>query len=236
MQLRISIASTAGLKRERNEDAVGIDGWLVARGREPLSILLDGSAEHTLALADGMGGHAAGDVASAIAATLLSAISGVSLTERFDEAHDVIAAHAVADRELRGMGTTGVCFSWQSSGDIAIGSVGDTIAYRMMDGTIGALTKTDRAGRGLAQCIGGGRDTPPTAHTRTIVGTAGSRFLLCSDGVWDVLPVDELEKHAGEPDAANATAAILRGVLSLGAPDNATVIIIDIEQTTGRSS
>jgi serine/threonine protein phosphatase PrpC len=236
MQLRITVTSTTGPRRERNEDAVGIDGWLVARGREPLSILLDGRTRHAVALADGMGGHAAGDVAGALAATLLSEASDRSLTERFDGTHNVIAARAAGNRELRGMGTTGLCLVWQPSGEIGIGSVGDSIAYRMLEGTAGALTGTDRVDRGLAQCLGGGFDTPPTPKVRTLVGIAGNRFLLCTDGVWDLLPLDELEKSAGEPDAVDAASAILTSVLDLGAPDNATVVLIDLEETAGRLS
>jgi protein phosphatase len=221
-----------GRERETNEDAVlaeRIDGgWL-------------------LAVADGMGGHAAGDVASEAATTVLA--ESVRETGADDPAEtrlrEAVSAAAervrsLAEGERSGMGTTLVA-ALVYGGEATIVNVGDSRAYRF-DGGLRQVTVDHSL---VQQLLDSGEITPEEARThpqRNVVtqalGTDGEispdvyreglpgTLLLCSDGLTEELTDGEIESIlAAEPSAEAAAAALVGAANDSGGRDNVSVVV-----------
>jgi protein phosphatase len=228
-----------GRVRSRNEDA------LLQRPLRGLAVV-----------ADGMGGHAGGDVASRIAVDVLDDHTREIGTDRADTladavraAHEAILKAARADPELEGMGTT-VTALWVSDGRAVIAHVGDSRAYRWRGGTLEQLT-TDQTW--VQEQVDAGTISPERAreHPFSSVLTGalgvesreldvqlhrleiapGGTFLLCSDGLVARLTDDEvlavLQEHADDLDAA--ARALVDAANDAGGPDNITVALVRAE-------
>ena len=210
-------------------------------------------------VADGMGGHAGGDIASAIA------VRRIAETDRLDFAtpqeaefalHSaMIAANqdisaAVEDRpELTGMGTT-VSAMVRVGDVIATAHIGDSRIYLLRDGELSQITNDHTFVQRLVET---GRITPEEAavHPRrsvlmrvlgdidqspeidtSILGTVpGDRWMLCSDGLTSYVPLERiLIAMSGSPTSADAAEALVEEALEHGAPDNVTAIVVDIDR------
>lgn len=227
---------------------------LVRSGNEDSGVV----SPHLIAVADGMGGHAAGEVASRIAITSLSDISQVFATSDIDaESADDIYLNsiysidtdikeAVADNpELTGMGTT--LTSLFLRGDkVALLHIGDSRAYRLrgnsleqlsVDHTViqellsqGAITESEIA-------------THPQRSVLTQVlmgdgklelplpifeGKIKDRYLVCSDGLSSVLTDKEIKSLMKGKDRDAVVTALIDATYINGAPDNVTVVIADL--------
>ena len=221
----------------------------VGRGRPENEDNLLVDREHGLyAVADGMGGHRAGEVASLTAIqTLKEAYLG---GQRLDEA--VVAANAAVfakggdDPALRGMGTTMTAIALQNDSTALFGHVGDSRAYLMRDGTVTQVTDDHSL---VEQLVREGRLTPEEAqhHPQRAVITralgidaqvevdtyrvdlkAGDRLLICSDGLTNMLSNDTigqtLRRHADPQQAADTLVDMAN---QAGGDDNITVVILD---------
>lgn len=234
--------SDVGRKREANEDWLQVD------------------EEHGLAiLADGMGGHQAGEVASRLA---VDEAYGY-LTERLDQAHEekdiakilveaVLKAHdaikekAKTDLNLMGMGTTLVEMVIKD-GTAHICHVGDSRAYHMRD-RIQQITKDQTLGDYLVEHNMMKREEVPLQKWHTLtqaVGTsdhlvpernqialqAGDLFLLCSDGLTDMLTDEEIEgtiqQHKDHLD--KAADALIEEANNKGGRDNISVVLVQYD-------
>ena len=238
MSLAASGATHQG-GRSTNEDS-----WLVDL---PLGLLL---------VADGMGGHNAGEVASALAVSVVrqslqesqAGPGQTRLVEALQRANDQILSAAAADPDRAGMGTTVVAVL--VSGTRAIyASVGDSRIYLWQGGRLTQLTRDDswlfstlgEAAANEAHALG----THPMRHVLTkVVGLRaelepavsecvldeGDCLLLCSDGVHGSLPQEALAEVLA---AGGSVADLARDVVDLaiarGASDNATAIIARVE-------
>ena len=118
-------ATDVGRVREGNEDAYLVD-----------------DAMGLIAVADGMGGHRAGEVASATALEALRAsiTSGRPLRESIEDANDAVFTKSLTDDSLRGMGTTLTAGTLVAGGTMLVGHVGDSRAYLLHDGELRQLT------------------------------------------------------------------------------------------------
>ena len=218
---------------------------------------------HLLALADGMGGHAGGDVASStVIAGLVSlddeALSGRDLSEallaRILSANADIGNEVRSEPRLDGMGTT--LIAMLRSGDkIVLAHIGDSRAFMVRDGVVTQVTKDHSFVQTL---VDEGRITAEEAQThpqRSLVtrvltgsvddepdlvvrqGRIGDRYLLASDGLTDYVArdtIDEVLTAPGSPaDCADRLVAL---ALRAGAPDNVTVIVSDIVDGTTDSA
>lgn len=245
----VAVFSTVGLAADRNEDAVGIDGFVMTtQATHTLTFQLDAAAPHTFVVADGMGGRAAGDRASAIAAQeISSAANGVGqdgidgeglLVQAVHRARAALDSAAHANPSLDGFGTTAVALHRDPSGDVTVLQIGDSMAYRFVDGYLGAVSSparsTDPSTRGkLTDHLGAGQLNRALPETVLLRARPGSRFVLCTDGVWDTAEAsahvfEQLESRLRMPDLTSAAEATLEFVFSRGATDNATGVIIDI--------
>lgn len=217
--------SDTGLSRENNEDSVYSGRWLHA-------------------VADGMGGHAAGEVASAAVITALSAYDAETPPDRLleilgravAEANAEVARQAAEDRARLGMGTT--LAALLLSGDrAALVNIGDSRAFRLRDGHLRQITEDHVIGKlvsdagdyapVLARYLDGRPDRSPDLSTRDL--RPGDRYLLCSDGLSPVVSaraIRDVLMSAPEPELAAAQLAALAE--AEGGPDNASAIVIDV--------
>ncbi|MGE2835439.1 PP2C family protein-serine/threonine phosphatase [Mycobacterium sp. SMC-4] len=231
--LRYAARSDRGLVRANNEDSVYAGARL-------------------LALADGMGGHAAGEVASQLVIAALAHLDddepGGDLLSKLDaavrEGNSAIAEHVEADPELEGMGTTltAILFAGNRLGLVHIG---DSRGYLLRDGELTQITKDDTFVQTL---VDEGRITAEEAHShpqrslimRALTGHeveptlimreahAGDRYLLCSDGLSDPVSQETIAEALRIPDVAESADRLIELALRGGGPDNVTVVVADV--------
>jgi PPM family protein phosphatase len=201
------------------------------------------------AVADGMGGARAGEVASAIAADAFEGASEegeaaeAQLARILREANRRIYDLAVTDESRRGMGTT-LTAAKVHGGEVSLGHVGDSRAYRMRDGELDQITRDHSL---VAELERSGQITPEAAEhhpqrsiitralgpepdvevdTYTLSGREGDLFLLCSDGLTSMIPDGEvaaiLRTSATLDDAADA---LITAANQSGGKDNITVVL-----------
>ncbi|WP_072805783.1 PP2C family protein-serine/threonine phosphatase [Rhodococcoides yunnanense] len=231
--LRYAARSDRGLVRSNNEDSVYAGARL-------------------LALADGMGGHAAGEVASQLMIAALAHLDddepGDDLLGKLEaatrEGNASIADQVEDEPELDGMGTTltAILFAGKKIGLVHIG---DSRAYMLRDEKLTQITRDDTFVQSL---VDEGRITPEQAHThpqrslimRALTGNeieptltvrevrAGDRYLLCSDGLSDVVSDETIENTMNEGDSGECADRLIELALRSGGPDNVTVVVADV--------
>lgn len=218
---------------------------------------------HLLVVADGMGGHAGGDVASSITVGLLAALDGEShggdalthLAESISAADAELRRRAQAQPELAGMGTT-VTAILRNGNRLVMAHIGDSRAYLLRDGELTQLTRDHTFVQSL---VDQGRITAEEAQThpqRSVVmrvlgdvggekeldtsvreARVGDRYLLCSDGLSEVVRDDTLaETMAAGEDPTATCEQLVRLALHGGGPDNITCIVADVVAVRGEES
>jgi len=234
--LRFAARSDVGLVRQVNQDS----GY---------------AGPHLLVVADGMGGHAAGDVASSIAIGEMVSLDGES--HGADDALDLLAEalhtanielqQAMQNHpELQGMGTT-VTALLRVGNKIAVAHIGDSRAYLLRDGTFTQITHDHSFVQSL---IDEGRITEEEAQghpqrslvTRVLTGAegdepdlamreahVGDRYLVCSDGLSGFVAGDTIQEilEQGMPPGRTAD-RLVELAMRAGAPDNVTCVIGDV--------
>lgn len=207
-------------------------------------------------VADGMGGHAGGDVASSIAIKRIaqadrpygSTYEAENELKRTLLAANTLLADAVIDHpELAGMGTT-VSAIARVGESVAIAHIGDSRIYLLRNGTLeqvtadhtfvqrlvdsGRITEEEamtHPRRSVLMRVLGDVHTNPEIDTLTLETEPHDRWLICSDGLSGVVPHDEILKELLRDESAQQVAdRLIRDSLSHGAPDNVTVVILDI--------
>jgi serine/threonine protein phosphatase PrpC len=236
LALRYAVRSDVGLLREGNEDSAYAGPYL-------------------LAIADGMGGHAAGEVASSVAISALTDLdrNDVPVDHMIDalaaavaEANSTLHEMSVEDPSVEGMGTTLTALLW-SGATVAVCHIGDSRAYLLRDGDFRQITRDHTLVQSL---VDDGRLSPAQAAThpqRSLVmralqsGTeaepdlsileakAGDRYLLCSDGLSDVVTEKTLrEALMRYADRDQAVTQLIELAIRGGGPDNITCIVADV--------
>jgi protein phosphatase len=236
MRVRVGARTDVGRVRERNEDA-----YLV---QEPL-----------YAVADGMGGHRGGDVASSMTVEALESVELpsddplASLVEEIKKANVEVLRRGESDKELRGMGTTVTAFL--TDDDRAyVAHVGDSRAYLLRDGSLQRLTRdhtlvermveegrlqADEARHHpqrsiLTRALGVDQDVQVDDLTLDPL-QAGDRILLCSDGLSAMVDEDVIERALlEEADPQAACERLVEAAIEAGGEDNITVLVLDIEE------
>jgi len=232
--VRIGVATHPGRKRRHNEDAYVVEPPLFA-------------------VADGMGGAKAGEVASGLAASALKdgdtdGASGEDrVTELIQEANRRVFRRATEDRDASGMGTT-MTVALVEDDRVVFGHVGDSRAYLIRDGAIEQLTDDHSL---VAELVRSGRLTPEEAEahpqrsvitravgtepdvdvdTFVIEPTDGDLFLICSDGLTDMVDdrtiIDAIEEHRDDLD--EAAKALVGAANRVGGEDNITVVFFEV--------
>ena len=239
LALRYAVRSDVGLLREGNEDSAY-------------------AGPRLLVIADGMGGHAAGEVASAVAIAALAGLDHrVPGADLLDPLADAVATAnttlhemSAADPAVEGMGTTLTAMLWQDA-RVALCHIGDSRAYLLRDGDFHQITRDHTLVQSL---VDDGRLTPEAAAThpqrslllRALDGRteaepdlsirevrAGDRYMLCSDGLSDVVTEQTLHKTLvtfTDPD--DAVIQLVELAIRSGGPDNITCIVADVIDAT----
>jgi len=234
--LHYAARSDVGLVRQENQDS----GY---------------AGPHLLVVADGMGGHAAGDVASSIAIGEIVGLDGES--HGSDDALDLLAQalHSANSElqqaigrqpELQGMGTT-VTALLRTGNKIAVAHIGDSRAYLLRDGTFtqithdhsfvqslvdeGRITEEEAEGHPqrslVTRVLTGQHDDEPDLAVRE--ARIGDRYLLCSDGLSGFVARDTIQEVLEQAMPPGRTAdRLVELAMRAGAPDNVTCIIGDV--------
>jgi len=234
--LRSGSATDTGLVRSVNQDLAVETGTLFA-------------------VADGMGGHAGGEVAARLAVDTLTVAfgskpSGAGLSEAVNEANRVVHEHSLDNPELRGMGTTMTAAALVNEDGrdvIALVNVGDSRSYRYHEGELtqitvdhslaeemvrsGEISESEAAVHPhrhiLTRALGVADDV--TVDLWRIQPTRGDRFLLCSDGLTNELGSEQIaEVLATVPDPQVAADLLVRAARTHGGSDNITVVVVDV--------
>jgi protein phosphatase len=231
---RMAVVSDTGRRRRRNEDA-----YVCA---PPL-----------FAVADGMGGAQAGEVASGLAAAVLEEGAGDERGEErvaslIQEANRRVFQRSNEDAATSGMGTTmTVALVDSSGGTIAFGHVGDSRAYRVRDGRLEQLTDDHSL---VGELVRSGKLSPEEAEshpqrsvitralgtepdvdvdTFTVEAQPDDLYLLCSDGLTDMISADEIFAVLdGSDDLEVAARALIEAANAGGGEDNITVVLFQI--------
>jgi len=239
MKLQFCAKTDIGLSRNNNEDRYFVD--------EQRGLFI---------VADGMGGHAAGEVASQIAVeTVCQVLHSVDKTnpqqqlkQAVTEANLAVRQAAKANPSLNGMGTTlSIILLHQQQGYLA--HVGDSRIYRLRNQKLqqlsddhslvgeqlrqGTITpeqaKSSSLGNILLQAIG--LSPQLDIYQNKISLAPADQFLLCSDGLTDMIADTEIEKHLSQPGTINLHCeALINAALAAGGKDNITAILLQIEQ------
>ena len=228
-----------GKVRNNNEDSL-----LVGEGRD----------ETLFVVADGIGGFEAGEVASSITIDVLKDIVPVgSLEDAIREANRRILAAAKSDERLSGMGTTVVALRFggtESEPAAEISHVGDSRAYLLRDGELkpitedhslvaelvrsGDLTRDEASEHPQKNLITRalGAEVEVEVDTTVLPIRSGDRFILCSDGLSDMIPetrmLDLLTFSPEGPEKAAQT--LVSAALEAGGTDNVTVVVVDVKE------
>ncbi len=245
MTLRFAIgrATDKGRTRSKNEDASLID------------------SEHELyAVADGMGGHRGGEVASQTAIEGLRAAfaTGAPIEVAIARANDAVLARAAGDDDLAGMGTTLTAVTAIGGNRVVLGHVGDSRAYLVRALEPRELVRVTDDHSLVEELVHEGRLTPEQAEAhpqRHIVTRAlgidtdvdvdtyevtvdlGDRVLLCSDGLTDMLRERDIERIVrDERDPQRAAERLVDAANDAGGEDNITVVVIDVVELDAADS
>lgn len=242
MDLRIATKTDRGRLREINEDSLLADLPLIA-------------------IADGMGGHVFGEVASSLAVEVLGSWKqrlaergnkdiGESLKDAFREVNKAVFEKASSDEGLHGMGTT-LTAAWVDDATVALAHVGDSRAYLLRGDQLQQITQDQtlaqewvRRGRisaeeaetvpqrhVLLQAIGSEPDDL-NIELMTVTLQPGDRLLFTSDGLTDMIRADRVRDILSEKrDPDEAVQALVDAANAAGGQDNITVLLVDAQGT-----
>lgn len=233
--LRYAARSDVGSVRPGNEDSGYAGSWL-------------------LAVADGMGGHAAGELASAIAVATFAEVADAKmdgaealsvLGDAVDKSSERIADVIAAEPQFQGMGTTFTGLAWLQD-RLALVHVGDSRAYRYRDGELVQLTKDHTYVQTLVDSGQITREEAAVHPRRNLIMRAidgvhavepdlsisdlqvGDRYLLCSDGLSGVVSDEVMARELSSGDPTGAVGRLVDAAIEGGAPDNVTVVVAEV--------
>lgn len=234
--LRSAAGTDVGMVRANNEDAVYAGRYLVA-------------------VADGVGGLPSGELASGIAIRALIGLDDApphgdpldALGDAIDRANEEIHDAGRADEAHGGMGTT-VTALLLTGDQLGLLHVGDSRCYLLRAGALSQLSRDDTFVQSLVDqgvlTVEEARQHPQRslitqalfgrelrASCAIVASQPGDRFLLCSDGLSDVVEPEEIERELrSHPEPAECVAALVKLALRAGGPDNITVVVADLTE------
>ena len=233
LKLNFHTASDRGLVRDNNEDSAY-------------------AGPHLLLLADGMGGHAAGEIASQLMVEHMEHLDRepegadtlALLGAAADDANASISDSVKEHPEQDGMGTTltALMFDGENMGLI---HVGDSRGYRLRDGELTQITEDDTFVQSLVNegklqpedvsshpqkslILKAYTGRPVEPYLELLPVKAGDRFMLCSDGLSDPVTHSTMESTLSEGTPEEAAARLIELALRSGGPDNVTVVVADV--------
>ncbi|MFI0712852.1 PP2C family protein-serine/threonine phosphatase [Streptomyces inhibens] len=241
--ITVTALSHPGLLRDHNEDSLVVGPWTLCGTvtENPQTLVFPLGTPLIVAVADGIGGQPAGEVASALTVRQLASC-GPSLDSE-EAVRDALnlcnhAVYAAADRdpELITMGTT-VAGAVVLAESLLVFNVGDS---RVLDATEHGLRQVSvddspppapgrRTTSLVTQALGGALEfSAITPHVMTSPLSAGDRYLVCTDGLTDPVPEDALDDLLRAHDGGRAAFELWKSAIEAGGPDNITLALIGI--------
>lgn len=202
-------------------------------------------------VADGMGGHNGGDIASQMAVLMLGRIlesteaTEENLRSGFEQVNDLIFQEQKKDALLSGMGTT-LTVIWEKKDQLLLGHIGDSRAYRMRGGQIDQLSEdhsmvAEMVKKGLlteeqamvhpyrnviTQAVGTSETLQPDIKTLDV--QKGDKYIICSDGLYEYVTKKEMLELLMRYPAEDAAERMIEKALGGGGKDNVTVLIAEV--------
>lgn len=247
IELEISAASRIGCVRRQNEDMVLVGNKFIREDSYKTMLVLSREDRFLSAVADGMGGHNRGDVASSdtlrnlqyffydIPSCLSISDFNEAIVGWLDSINNYIASKGRADEQFKGMGTTLVGMAYYN-GEFYSMNCGDSRMYRYHDGQLLQLTTdhslSNMTGSGkrsnvITNCIGGGCHSSYIDMVQMTNDVhSGDVYLLCSDGLTDMVPDQRLCELLGEKADADA---LCSAAIEAGGLDNVSCSVITVK-------
>ncbi|MEU6369233.1 PP2C family serine/threonine-protein phosphatase [Streptomyces sp. NPDC046931] len=241
----VSALSHPGLLRERNEDSLVIGPWTLCATvtESPQTLVFPLGTPLVVAVADGLGGHPGGDVASALVVRRIASIGpALSSEEAVRDALNACnravyeAAGGDAGGELAAMGTT-VAGAVVRPGSLLVFNVGDSRVLAASPDGLRQVSVDDspplepgrRTTSIVTQCLGGTRTYRAVQpHVTAESLSPGDRYLVCSDGLTDPVPTDVLDGVMREHDDGRAVFELWQAAIAAGGPDNITLAVVRV--------
>ncbi|MFF2937967.1 PP2C family protein-serine/threonine phosphatase [Streptomyces mirabilis] len=240
----VSALSHPGLLRGRNEDSLVVGPWTLCATvtENPQSLVFPLGTPLVVAVADGLGGHPGGDVASALAAHRLASIGPTLSSE--DAVRDALNACNRAlyraaggtGSELATMGTTVAGVVVQPDSLLTF-NVGDSRVFASSRDGLRQVSVDDspplepgeRTTFLVTQCLGGAPGYRPISpHVTAASLSPGDRYLICTDGLTDPVTPDEIDAVMREHDDGRAAFELWKAAIAAGGPDNITLAVVRI--------
>lgn len=237
-----------GRVRAHNEDSLAVGDWVAVNDLErPKSFHPDPAAGPVTAIvADGMGGHASGDVASEGAVRYLAKRMGQiarpdQAAQLLQEANRHLYEMMETGEGAPGMGTTVVALVLRPD-EAVVANVGDSRAYRWRAGELVQISTDDTPGPKLADGRTAAHTTPMLtqslggqsgyveveAHADTDAPQPGDRYLLASDGLTDLLGPEAIAARLADDAGADAVATLFHDAMTEGGKDNIAIVLVDV--------
>ena len=215
------------------------------------SLLLSPGRYGLYGVADGMGGHKAGDVASQMAVLLLSRVLEDARPDEsllrggIEEVNQMVYQEQLKDESLSGMGTT-LTVIWEDENRVLLGHVGDSRAYLLRDGKLRQISQDHSM---VGEMLRDGLITPEQARNhpyRNIITRAlgsgedvdvdvtvldkhpGDKYLLCSDGLSEYVQIEEMEAALLRTPMEDAADQFLDWALTRGGRDNISIVLAEV--------
>ena len=253
-QLRIVAITHQGLARDHNEDAIAVNGWVRTKPMKRPEVFVFPVESPVLCLvADGMGGYSAGEIASRHTACRLA-----EETDSLDTEESIVVLLQRVNNELFDqmaldagkveMGTT-VAGLLVTPLKVVFFNVGDSRVFARQNGFLRQLSMDDtpllsgsqglarqeadsgaRASNRLTQSLGGARERIHVVpHAGVSALQIGQRYLVCTDGLTDMLDLDTIEASFVDDDATTV-AALFDRAMKAGGLDNLSILLVHLEQ------
>lgn len=246
-RILLTAASRVGRVRSNNEDMVLAYDKFIRSDAYQTEFMTENTDRFVVALADGMGGHNAGEVASEetlsnlkffiedLPRGLASGEFYEMVQEWMQSINQIINSRGMVDRSLLEMGTTLVCIFYYG-GRFYWGNCGDSRLYRLRDGQLTQLSTDHSYNNGddskkhcniITNCIGAGaNDSYLDMFEFTDDVRSGDVYMLCSDGLNDMVPDSDIERLLSEDRTANQ---LCEAAIEKGGYDNVSTCILHID-------
>lgn len=247
LNIRVSLNSDVGCIRSNNEDIILILGETYRDCSDDFVVSVNDKGRFVAALADGMGGHNAGEIASELAVKAFDSFI-INLPENLSDhdfrnlvdneikkIHNQLINYGFSDPEASGLGTTLIAFV-TCENRIYLINVGDSRIYRFRNGILCQLTRdhseqnrqndSSLPSNLIYNCLGGGGESA-FADVMEITGKVyeNDTFMLCSDGLSDMVSEEDMELTMNESFSARN---LVKKAKSNGGKDNVSVLLLKI--------
>ena len=239
--LAVSALSHIGAVRDHHEDSLVAGPWTLCAivTESPQTLVFPVGTPLAVAVADGLGGHAGGEVASSLVARQLAQIGPLldgedKLREALNACNREVHAAAARDSALTGMGTT-VAGVVVTADRVLAFNVGDSRVYAAGPEGVRQLSTDDRLGDDdlptsiVTQALGGSDELAAIdPHLISSPLAADTSYLICTDGLTDPVPTDVIGQTLQQQEDGQALFTLWKAAVEAGGPDNIAMALVRV--------